>query len=470
MVTRPLSRRTLLRGAGGAALALPFLEAMTGPTAVAQTAQPPKRILFYFTGNGFPPHHWRVSTSAETTPTAGLTLSRILAPLDPVKDQCIFIDGLPMLSGLDEKQVAFAHAAGTSTLFTGSYAPPGDMYGGGSGGVGYPLHESVDQTIARAIGGQTRFPAYYVGVKTSGPELLKSVFYTADSGGGEQAKPVTPNSNPYSVRDELFAGFGAGPSDAAWQARRDSSVLDAVLDSARDLRCRLGGSDRARLELHMEQVRAIEQSLDATVSASASCAAVPVEQGLTANQESGFPALARVQSKLLAMALTCDLTRVGGYFFSPALDNPTYTWLGHTVGHHQMTHEIEAGTADPANAYDLVADVCAWHAGELLYLVDLLKNTPEGAGSMLDNTLIWWASECAQTYEGDPHDLVNVTHTLIGGGQGHFKPGQYIKFPGGDKYPHSRLLVTLAQYMGLPVDVVGQPEYCAEGPLPLITV
>ena len=60
---------------------------MTGPTAFAQTAQPPKRILFYFTGNGFPPHHWRVNTSAETTPTAGLTLSRILAPLDPVKDQ-----------------------------------------------------------------------------------------------------------------------------------------------------------------------------------------------------------------------------------------------------------------------------------------------------------------------------------------------------------------------------------------------
>lgn len=125
-----------------------------------------------------------------------------------------------------------------------------------------------------------------------------------------------------------------------------------------------------------------------------------------------------------------------------------------------MTHDT--------GLYDLCADVNRWQVEQLMYLVNHLQTTPEGDGTLLDNTVVVWFSECAQTYQGDPHDLTNMGFTLIGGGQGYFNTGQYIEFPGGDSYSHSRLLVTLAQYMGLNVESVGLPEYCTEGPLPHI--
>ena len=44
-----LSRRALLRGAGGAAISLPFLEAMLGRNrSVAQPPEVPKRVIFFF--------------------------------------------------------------------------------------------------------------------------------------------------------------------------------------------------------------------------------------------------------------------------------------------------------------------------------------------------------------------------------------------------------------------------------------
>ena len=460
VLPKTLSRRTVLRGVG-ASLGLPLLNAMINPEASAQsTAGAPKRILLYYTGNGFPPRDWRCEVQDEVTPIEQVKLSHILSPLEPLKQYCTFIEGVPMNSGLHRPRVATAHAGGTAALFTGSYAKPGNQYGGGGengvNGAGPPRQPSLENIIARAVGQKTRFPAYYLGVQVAGPVLLKSVFYD------EMGQPVTPNADPHAVRDELFdANFHnaqSGTAQAKAQLTKQTAVLDAVLDSAQSIRCRLGMEDRARLDLHLTQVRQIESSLGALVGGNLACEAVEADGDLRANRVQQFPRLGRAQNDMIAMALTCDLTRVGGFFFTPALHNPTYTWLGHSEGHHNMTHNT--------GQYDQCADVNRWHAEELFYLVDKLAKTPEGNGSVLDNTLILWASECAQTYNGDPHDLENVGFAVIGGAQGYFKTGQYLKFPAGDRYSHNRLLVSLAQYMGVQTEAIGEAEYNTEGALP----
>jgi len=292
------------------------------------------------------------------------------------------------------------------------------------------------------------------------PSLLNCVFYAGKD------QPITVNSDPYAVRDEIFgpefaSKLAADRDAAARQRLEQTSVLDAVLENASALRCKLGAEDRARLDLHLTQVREIERSLEAGVSTNPACALIEPPAGLSVNQESMFPAIGRAQADLMAMALTCDLTRVGGFFFNPALSNPTYTWLGHTRGHHDLTHDT--------TEFQACADVNRWHAEELLYLVNKLAQTPEGEGSVLDNTVILWASECAQSEVGDPHDLRNVGFTLIGSGQGHFQTGRYLRFPGGDAYSHNRLLLSLMHYMGVQADSFGEPDYCSGGALPLLT-
>lgn len=459
-----LSRRTALRGAA-ATVSLPFLDAMHGTVSAQSTGAAPKRIIFYYTGNGFPPRHWRCDVDREVTPIADVQLSHILSPLEPVKQHCTFIEGVPMNSGLKPPRYATAHAGGTGALLTGSQAKQGNQYGGGGAagvnGAGFPGVPSLDHLIAQAVGAATRFPAYYTGVQVAGPKLLKSVFYGGDG------SPVTPSSDPYAVRDQLFSGEfqqrNQGDPEGAQRRLADQTVvLDSVMESARAMRCKLGAADRARLDLHLTQVREIEASLAAPVNTSGACEVLEPPLGLRPNQVPQFEQLAPTHLDLLSMALTCDLTRVSGFFFTPALHNPTYTWLGQSEGHHNMTHN--------SSMYDACADVSRWHAEQVLYLTQKLANTPEGDGSVLDNTVILWATECAQTYRGNPHDLVNVGFTLIGGGGGHFKTGQYLKFPGGDAFSHNRLLISLAQYMGLETEVIGDREFCAGGALPYLTV
>ena len=59
IVRNKISRRTLLRGAGGLSLGLPWLEAMTTGTARAATATPIKRLIFFFTPGGQIFDKWR---------------------------------------------------------------------------------------------------------------------------------------------------------------------------------------------------------------------------------------------------------------------------------------------------------------------------------------------------------------------------------------------------------------------------
>ena len=64
---RPISRRTLLRGAG-ASLALPWLETMAKAAPVTESnslAEPPLRMMFMFMPNGVRPEHWTPSGDGE---------------------------------------------------------------------------------------------------------------------------------------------------------------------------------------------------------------------------------------------------------------------------------------------------------------------------------------------------------------------------------------------------------------------
>ena len=445
-MNKRLSRRTLLRGAGGAALALPFLEAMS---ARADELTIPKRIIFFMSFNGAVMDRWKCQVNPSDD--SDFVWSEILEPLAPIKDDCLILEGVPMNSSYDAAQQATAHQGGAASCLTGTWAGPGQMDGGGNQLAGYAVSESIDHALAQDIGADTKFPAYYFGVIPTASALITRVFYEG------QDQPITPNANPFQVNSDVFGQLSVDPAVLQKRLRERETVLDALMEDIGRLECRLGGDDRVRLDQHLTQVREIEKRLYLGPGNNPACA-IP-DLGGTVNHfdHTLIPTLGELQMDQVAMALTCDLTRVAGLQWISPVNGVIYSWLGHTEMHHDLSHQ----TTDYAK--DRLVEINRWYAEQLVYLVNKLKSIPEGTGTLFDSTLIVWAQEC-----GDPwtHDRQDVPWVLVGHQQNHFRTGRYLRFQGDS---HNRLLLNIFAAMGAPRPTFGAPAYCDGGPLPGLT-
>src|SRR4051794_2163762 len=258
------SRRSFLRGAG-ALMALPFLQSLPA-RALAQAAGaaidtaaaggPPLRMGIFTVTGGTVIESWRLPQAGPLT--AATKLPSILRPLDFAKQDMLLISGLAQ-GGKAEGLNAHEHCA--FTHLTG--APEVKKVGGR-----IMSSVSVDQVAARAVGDQTVLPSIEMGL-TSGE--TKYSFRGPDA-------PVPYEANPRLVFDRMFRGrkpvvpnwsrrAAALQQTARETARGDSydkSVVDLVLGDAKDLRGKLGGTDRQRLDEYLESVRSVEKRIDST--------------------------------------------------------------------------------------------------------------------------------------------------------------------------------------------------------------
>src|SRR6185503_3843632 len=148
-----LSRRTVIRGAGSIAIALPWLEAMGSRKAWA-AGTPAQRFVTVYQPGGTVKNspsgkkdRW-TPTGTETAPV----LSSILAPLEPVKGKLLIVDGLDMKSAVGEQ-----HQAGIIAWLTGTIQTTANRnYSGGP---------SVDQVIAKKFFSTKRLPSYQMAVR-----------------------------------------------------------------------------------------------------------------------------------------------------------------------------------------------------------------------------------------------------------------------------------------------------------------
>ncbi len=465
---RLLSRRTLLRGAGGAVLGLPVLDAMLtigGRLPGANAAGAPRRLVIFFTGEGFP-----MSPTNEWRPIVGtgpsdFQLSTMLAPLEPVKRQSLFIEGVPYTSSNDSRQRAQGHPAGAQAVLTGAWAGDGTSYGGAPGRLaGFSPYPSIDYLIGKEIGSATRFPALYLGVNPGGTSPAARPFVAADQ------KGIAVQGDPRAAFDSIFGDFnGANPGEsvAASQKRRADDrkvVLDSVLGDLKSLGAQVGADDRRRLDQHATQLAEIQRKVSVPPPAAPNACVKPVRSTITDRSFANAPALAPAQLDLLAMALACDRTRVACFSMShaDADGGEVHRWLGHTRDHHDISH-LTKGHAEDSK---LLVQIAVWQATQLMTFIKKLQAVAEPGGTLFDNTVILWCSEIGN---GWTHDRNGPVFTIIGSGQGYFKTGRYLNFGGGSKNAHSKLLLHILNYMGVPATSVGDPMYSAGGPLPNIT-
>ncbi|MCC6538321.1 MAG: DUF1552 domain-containing protein [Bryobacterales bacterium] len=404
--TSPLSRRTLLQGLGAASgvairLGLPPLEAMFNPggTAYAAEAAPvPTRFVFWFNGNGIPEKYW---VPGETG--ADYSLPSCLQPLAPHRANIHVITGL-------DSPAARLPGPGNSHYPSMSALLSGRVYTGrGAGGA------SFDQLVARQIGGATRFRSIEVGVcqESFGEAIQRNMSWV------DRDRPLPPEMIPHRLFDRLF-----GRKDAAL-IDREKSVLDAVREQAGSLKARLGAADKVRLDEYLSSVRELENSI----------ATLPpeykqeVERPSEALDLRDYPRVAKIQSDLLVHALASGQTRVASYMLSKCQGLSRFPWLGHTAQrHHEYTH----GQVETPRGMRILRDICRWHVEEFAYLIGRLKATPEGAGTLLDNTALLFVHEHA---EANAHKNNNLA-VILAGHAGKLRGGLHTRTTGtlGDLY------------------------------------
>jgi hypothetical protein len=410
MPTSKIDRRTVLRGtiAGTiVSLALPPLEAMfnANGTAFAQGAPLPRRLGIFYWGGGVKHDRWN---PVDTGPT--YTLSPALQPLQPVKDYVSVVSGMSVKTGSLQ-----GHHSGAVGILSGlpmitqpaNGAPYRSTFSG----------PSIDQVAAAVIGKTTKFKSLEVGIsKRIASGEGTTLQYLSHNG------PDNPNPSEYDpikVFDRLFgAGVTPPPGTADVTLALRKSVLDGVLADVNRLRMRVSTADKARLDQHLENVRSIENRLvgtGGTMPPSSSCK-LPVKPGPVGgtNSKENLQEATKMMSDLIAMAFACDLTRVFSMLYSGAVCGTVFWQVNATTGHHALTHD-EPGDQPLVHASTIFTMQC------FCDLLVALKNIPEGAGNVLDNTAIVASSDVS---DGKAHSLTDYPIVVAG------KGGGFLKYPG----------------------------------------
>ena len=403
----PLSRRHFLRSSA-VTLALPFLESL-GFRAFAKqpAASVPKRFAFIYTPNGY---HQAAFIPKATG--ADWELTPALAPLAPVKSE------IAVVTGLDRAFVpgTGVHAQCGSCWLTSS-APQETLDGG------FPTNTSLDQVIAREIGGNTPMPSLELSCNDF-TDAKETKYYECISW---YAPGYAANSekNPRRVFRRLFGQADEGPSH---------SVLDTVLADAKSMRARLGGADQQKLDEYLDSVRATEQRIQLAEKAARRVGRPSMREPAGIPERRGD--YLKLMGDLMLLAFKNDLTRVATLVVDPERwDSPRmYHGLFETPqNHHVLTHTKGEEAKAKLTAID------RFHVAVFAYLVEQMKATREGNGTLLDSTVLTMGSGIS---DGDKHDYANLEVLLAGGGgpRGHFHyEGQR---------PLADLWLTLAQNAG----------------------
>jgi hypothetical protein len=433
MTRRRLNRRALLRGSlvSGAALALPlplFECLLNGNgTAFAQGQPLPKRYATWFFGNGIMPPLWN-----PTAVGGDWALTEQLMPLASVKSS------LTVVTGLANKFPGTAfHPLGSAASTTG---------GGVEGDTA--VVPSIDQLVADVIGKDSPFRSLELGVSDATPNGPQNTLH-AVSHRGKNA-PNYPEYDPNAVFARLFAQAGATADDIAKQNQAQKSVLDAVLADGAALKGSLGASDQTRLEQHLDGIRQLEMRL-----ASMGTCTAPVDpktQGVGKDTKSEAPKNVNdVMAELLALAFACDLTRSASMVFTLPAAHAYFRHLGADMNDdfHDTICHTDAGdntSQTRVNRGVIYTMQC------LATLLEKLQALPEGAGTLLDGSLVYVTS-C--TSWGKIHSVDEWPVVLAGKAGGALPGNLHVRAPGQNL---SQILFSIAELFGTGATQLGAAE------------
>lgn len=429
----PISRRTLLRGTG-AALGLPWLEAMMPSRLTAATAsdsKPPVRMAAMYMANGTREDQW---TPEETG--RDFKLSPTLAPLEDFKSDLLVCTNL-WNEGSKGSEGHYVKISGWLTCTTVTKTLGVEL---NCNGV------SMDQMAARAAGRRTPLPSMELAIAPVTTGVDRNVGYTRVYGShiawSGPTSPLAREINPRLVYERLFRA--SGPMEDS--AKQDLLLLDRVREDANRLRQKLGQGDRHRLDEYLSVVRSLEgrlqratgpEKIDWKLRAPLDPAAKPA--GIPKDHHEHV----RLMMDMIALGFQTDTTRIATFMFGNEVSNQNFAFLdGVTGSHHNLSHHEK--DADKLRQYQLISK---WHIEQYGYLLRKLRDMKEGDGTVLDNSMILFG---AGIRDGNKHDPHNLPLVLAGRAGGRLATGQHLTYT--EDTPLANLYVSMLDAFGTPVE------------------
>ncbi len=448
-------RRRFLIGAAGAALSLPFLESLALPErAGAWTAAPgmPRRLVIFFHGHG--------TIMEDFVPGPGNAYGPILRPIENVglKDKTLVVTGVDM-------KVQAGHP-GTPSLLTCTPLSANQH------NITAATSASIDHVIARHM--QDGRAARRLDLGLHGDSM------NPGSNGRTTAHERTFWAGPNEVLETLikpdlafrtaFPGGSTTPPAPTgpttdYAAVRRRSVLDSALQQFTALSGRVSASDRARLEQHADNLRAIEQGIETTVAAPppppASCTGAPELGQLTGLSPAR---VAELQVDILAHAIACNQADVGTFKFFDMeethwghISHPDLAQTFAGENYHGAWHR--ASDQRQAHARRAFSAIDTWFGEIFARFLSTLNQFDEGAGTALDNTMVLWVSDFGH---GGGHASGNF-HLVMAGNAGGASLGRHVNYAssptspwGADSNPgNHNLAVTMQNAFGISGDRFG---------------
>ena len=432
------TRRHFLRGLG-ACIALPAFESFVpgrllaaggpaGKLAITATGAPLRTAFIYFPNGAIPAAWWPAGEGTD------FQLSRTTQPLEPMRQHVQLLSGLEHLNAMAGNDGAGDHARANGTFLTGVRLKKSatDLRAG----------ISIDQVMAREVGHLTRLPSLELtcdaGRNTGACDSGYSCAYQYNVSWSSPTTPMTPEANPREVFERLFGAGAAGERAEELKRRRaeQRSILDFVVNDARDLQRRLNAPDRDKLDQYLTGVRELEARVQRAEQ-------LGDPQDPSRETPTGIPPTyaehIQVMFDTLVLAFQTDSTRIATMLLAHDGSNRSFAEIGIPEGHHELSHHL-----NDAGKIQKISDIDLWYVKQFARFIARLRDTKDVDGnSLLHNSMIVYGSGNA---DGNRHTHVNLPIVLAGGGGGTLTPGRYVKH--GSK-PATNLFLSLADRMGV---------------------
>lgn len=427
------TRRGFLRGLGGAALALPWMESYAAKTLTSGVA---KRMAHFYVPIGVVRRGFFPGEADATIPKGNLgSLRRSLDKQDPnfnvrsldhLTPTMIPLSGLKnkinLITGMDRtfQQGTDVHAQCASCYL--SSAPPYTIKG-----TAWPLNRTLDHLVADVAGKETPFSTLEFSCN-SHKDNKESIYFDNISwyGTGHLAPSVR---DPKKMYRRLFS---------TKEIDRYRDVTDLVLEDARSMKKDLGYTDGQKFAEYFDSIRSIETQMDRLESMKGELAKVSFDEPAEAYLPRGE--YIRLMGDLMVIALQSGLTNVATFMVGPERWDTPYLFDGlfdKPMSHHGMSH-------NQTKMIEQLLKVDRFHMEQYAYLLEKMERVIEADGStLLDNTLFTYGSGLG---DGSTHQYNDLPIIMAGGGN-RVKTGQHINMPEGT--PLANLWLTQARMMGV---------------------
>jgi hypothetical protein len=442
-----LPRRTFLRGLS-AAIALPYLDAMEPagrvfgrlsrgvPKATGHTRVVAIESVHGAAGSsawGASKHLW---APAGVGRDFTLNPEGALIDLEPWRKYLTIVSNtdVRMAEAFEAPEIGGDHFRSSAVFLTQAHPKQtqgSDLFVG----------TSWDQVVARKLAGDTPLQSMQLCIENldqaGGCYYNYACAYTDTISWASPSEPLPMIRNPRTAFELLF-GAGSNNADRAARRKDNGSILDWVVSEMKGLSRQLGPEDRRRVDQYLENVRELERRIQAVESKNTSGEERALPEA-PAGVPDDFAEHMRLMFDIQVLAFQSDMTRVFSFKTGRDASSRTFPESGTNKGFHPASHH--GGRESAILDFNLINK---YHVGMMPYFLKRLQETQDGAGSLLDSTLIVYGSPMA---DGNVHNHRRCPLILMGGANGMLPGNAHLKAPDGT--PMADVFLALMHKMGI---------------------